>query len=139
MIVLDTNVISALMLPHFNRPVIAWLNPQSNNQIWTTSISVLEARFGILVLPDGKRKDRLAAAFSALLNDVLGARVLPFDTAAADAAAIVSSARMAVGINKKTLDTQIAGIVRSRNATLATRNIKDFDDLDIPLINPWED
>jgi len=137
MIVLDTNVISALMLPRSNTSIVDWLNGQPNRQVWTTSVTVLETRSGILMLPDGKRRRGMAQAFGELVDKLLEGRILPFDARAAEAAAVIASSRILAGINKKTLDTQIAGIVVSRSATLATRNVKDFEDLDIPLVNPW--
>jgi predicted nucleic acid-binding protein len=137
MMVLDTNVISALMLPHMNEKVVAWLDRQTTD-IWTTSVSILETRSGILMLPTGKRRQAMTDAFEELIGSTLRTRILPFDLASAEAAAFISANRIAIGINKETLDTQIAGIVVARGATLATRNVKDFEDLDIPLINPWQ-
>lgn len=139
MIVLDTNVVSALMRPALHGVVVLWLNTKPADSIWITSIGVLESRSGILRLPEGRRKREMAAAFDTILKDIIVGRVLAFDTTAAEAAASIAARRITAGLNIDTLDTQIAGICVSRGATLATRNIKDFDGLDIPLINPWAD
>ena len=139
MIVLDTNVISALMRPEENPVVVQWLNGQPTRSVWTTATTVLEVRYGLLILPAGRRREGLVARFDHVLDNSLEGRVLKFDRLSAERAAEVSARRRTVGSTVATHDTQIAGIVMSRNATLATRNLRDFDDLDIALVNPWED
>lgn len=136
MIVLDTNVISALMRPHRSAELRDWLDRQPFESIWTTTISVYEILAGIEMLPVGKRRRMLEEAFEASVA-LLAGRILPFDLNAAEHAAAILSSRLLRGVNKETRDTQIAGIVMSRAATLATRNVKDFQDLDIVLVDPW--
>ena len=138
MIVLDTNVVSALMMPGMNAGIISWLDRQPASVIWITAVSLLEVRSGLFLLPDGRRKSGLLEQFDRLLSDVVADRILPFDRNAAETAAILSAQRVAVGRVIDRMDTLIAGIVVSRRATLATRNIRHFSDLDVPLINPWD-
>ncbi|MBN9037857.1 MAG: type II toxin-antitoxin system VapC family toxin [Rhizobiales bacterium] len=137
MIVLDSNVTSALMQPHQNGSVRTWLDRQPQATLWTTSVSVLEIRGGLLLLPEGRRRGALMAAFDRMLVELFVGRILPFDHEAAENSARIQADRIRRGINKETRDTQIAGIVMSRRATLATRNVRDFQDLDIPLVDPW--
>ena len=137
MIVLDTNVVSALMRPHRNAEIRDWLDRQSSEMLWTTTVTVYEIRAGLGLLPEGRRRRMLEDAFTVSIDGVLGGRILPFDLDAAEHAAAILSRRLRGGINKETRDTQIAGIVAARNAVLATRNVKDFDDLDIGLVDPW--
>jgi predicted nucleic acid-binding protein len=139
MIVLDTNVISALMRPKLHPEIIAWQDRQPRSSIWTTAISILEARSGIYLLPMGRRRAELNGGLDTLLAQAIVGRVLPFDLDAAEMSATIVATRVPLGRNIDTRDTQIAGIVMSRNATLATRNVRDFDDLDIELVNPWGD
>jgi predicted nucleic acid-binding protein len=138
MIVLDTNVLSALMTPKLNPEPVAWLDRQPAAFIWTTAVSIFESRAGIRLLPAGKRRDGLDTALDALVSQILADRILPFDHAAAEAAATIAGSRIRKGINIGARDTQIAGIVVSRGASLATRNLKDFGDLKIGLLNPWQ-
>lgn len=138
MIILDTNVISALMRPRSHLDVVAWLNDQPRSSIWTTSISLLETRYGLHLMPRGRKRDELTAGFESLLRGILAGRLLPFDVAAAEEAAALFARRTASGRNIEVRDTQIAGIAISRNASLATRNTRHFDDLDLRLVNPWE-
>jgi predicted nucleic acid-binding protein len=137
MIVLDTNVISALMRPHRSVEILHWMDRQAAESLWTTTVSVYEIRAGIGLIPEGRRRRMLEEAFSIGIGRLLGRRILPFDLDAAEHAAVILARRLQGGINKETRDTQIAGIVMSRRATLATRNVKDFDDLDIGLVDPW--
>lgn len=72
------------------------------------------------------------------MEDVLENRVLDFDTAAAHEAAILAAGRRKAGRPVEVRDTQIAGIALARRGTLATRNVRHFDDLDVPVVNPWQ-
>ncbi|MBI1731835.1 MAG: type II toxin-antitoxin system VapC family toxin [Gammaproteobacteria bacterium] len=137
MIVLDTNVLSALMRETPDAPVVAWLDRQPAVSIWITSITLFEARLGLALLPRGRRRKSLEAAFVRVLEEDLENRVLDFDNAAAAEAAELTAARREVGRPLDMRDTQIAGIVLARRATLATRNVRDFGDLDVAVIDPW--
>jgi len=136
MIILDTNVLSALMTEAPDRQVIAWLDKQPRTSIWTTSVTILEIRFGLQILPAGKRRSLLIQAFGAVL-DRIGQRVAPFDVGAAQQAGDLMVSPHKKGRPVELRDTMIAGIVLVHHATLATRNTAHFDDLAVPLINPW--
>ena len=138
MTILDTNVISALMQASPEVPVIEWLDQQAPDELWITSITVYELRVGLSLLPPGKRRRALEEALIVLLMDDLEHRVLDFDSSAATAAAALTAARRKRGRPVDFRDTQIAGIVLARRATLATRNGKHFADLDVPVVNPWQ-
>lgn len=138
MIILDTNVISALMRPEMNEVVAGWADAQTKTLLWTTSVSIMEVRIGLILMPDGARKQGLQRGFEALVGSVLSDRILPLDKEAAEVASRIAVVQMKRGINADIGDYQIAGIVQARRATLATRNVKDFADLDIPLVNPWQ-
>jgi predicted nucleic acid-binding protein len=138
LILLDTNVLSALMQAAPERAVIDWLDRQAPEDIWTTSVSTFEVRFGLARLPAGRRRATLESSFQALIdNDLLG-KVASFDRAAAEAAAILATRREAAGRPVDFRDAQIAGIAIARRATIATRNLRHFEDLDGLSINPWE-
>jgi predicted nucleic acid-binding protein len=137
MILLDTCVISALMRPQDNRPVVAWLDRQSSVSIWTTAVTVLEIRFGLLTMPEGRRRSKFEQAFDGLLQQDLEGRIAAFDLAAAEAAATLAAERQRKGRPIDVRDTQIAGVALARRAAIATRNAKHFDDLSIPIVDPW--
>lgn len=137
MIILDTNVLSALMRTAPDPAVVAWLDRQPAESVWITSITVFEARLGLALLPDGRRRRALEAAFSRLVEDDLENRVLDFDTAAATSAASLAAERQRAGHPADMRDAQIAGIVSARRATLATRNVRHFADLKVPVVDPW--
>ncbi len=138
MIVIDTNVLSALMREVPERPVVEWLDRQAAQSIWITSITLFEARLGLALLPKGKRRKALESAFDKLLVEDLEGRVLDFDQPAAEAAAQLAAGRQREGKTIDMRDTQIAGIVIARRAEFATRNVRHFSDLNVDVINPWD-
>jgi len=137
MIILDTNVLSALMRTAPEASVVEWLDRQPAESIWITSITLFEARLGLALLPTGRRRQALEAAFSRLLKEDLENRVLDFDSAAAGEAASLAAERQKAGRPVDMRDTQIAGIALARRATLATRNMRHFRDLKVAAVDPW--
>jgi len=136
-IVLDTNVLSVLMHHVPDPAVIAWLDDQSIESVWTTTITTFEVRLGLEVMPEGRRRARFEAAFERLVSEDLQDRVLAFDREAANAAARLAAIRRRLGRPVEIRDSQIAGIVAMRRATLATRNVRDFEGVDLRVVNPW--
>jgi len=139
MIVLDTNVLSELMRKTPEPRVIAWLDRQPRSSVWTTSVTVLEIRFGLGTLAEGKRREQLAQAFDVLVQSKIERRVAVFDLAAAECAAELMAARQKAGRPGDLRDTMIAGIALASNASLATRNTRHFEDLKVRVIDPWTD
>ena len=137
MILLDTNVLSALMQERPDPAVVDWLDAQAPESIWTTAVTVFEIRFGIELLAPSRRRRALEAAFDAMLRDDLGGRVAAFDSVAAEEAARLATRRQRRGRPVDLRDTQIAGIALARRAALATRNVRHFDGLNVNLVNPW--
>jgi toxin FitB len=137
-IILDTNVISALMRKAPDAAVVAWLDRQPAESIWITSVTLFEARLGLALLPDGKRRAALTSAFARLLEEDLENRVLDFDAGAAIEAAELAARRQRSGRPVDIRDTQIAGIALARRAAFATRNARHFADLEINVIDPWK-
>jgi toxin FitB len=138
MVLLDTNVLSALMRNPADRAVVEWLDRQARLSVWTTSITILEIQFGIAIMPNGKRRRLLGEAFTKVIGEILERRVADFDTEAAQEAAALMSMRQQKGRAGDLRDAMIAGIALARRATIATRNTRHFDDLSIPILNPWE-
>jgi toxin FitB len=138
LIILDTNVLSALMQKVPEPTVVAWLDQQPAESVWITSITLFEARLGLTLLPSGRRRQTLEAAFEQLLAEDLEGRVLDFDRPAAEAAAVLAAERQRKGRPVDMRDTQIAGIAVARRAKLATRNVKHFADLSAEVVNPWD-
>jgi len=135
MIVLDTNVLSAVM--NFDAPVVAWLDRQPRTSVWTTAITTLAIRYGLLSMPSGRRRMQREMAFVRVLEEKLERRVLPFDHAAAEETAALMETRRRLGRPGDSRDTMIAGIALAQNATLATRNLRHFDDLRVLVVDPW--
>ena len=138
MIILDTNILSALMQTKPDIPVINWLNNVAVESIWLTSITIFEIHFGLEFLPDSKRRDALTTQFKQVVETDLNGRVLPFNQSAANMAAILAANRRKAGKTVDMRDTFIAGIALARKAAIATRNTKHFLYLEVEVINPWE-
>jgi toxin FitB len=136
-IVLDTNVLSALMRTNPEAVVVEWLDRQPADSVWLTSITVFEARFGLALLPKGRRRNSLERAFDRVLTEDLSSRVLSLDEMAAVTAAQLAAEHQRAGRIVDLRDTLIAGIAQARRATIATRNTRHFEGLDVPVVDPW--
>jgi toxin FitB len=138
MIVLDTNVVSALMMEEPDALVAAWLDSQARLSVWTTSITIFEIRFGLDTMAIGRRRKRRESEFEKMLRNDIQERVLNFDLLAAQEAGALMARRRRHGRSVDLRDTMIAGIALAQRATLATRNVRHFDDLSVPVVNPWQ-
>ncbi|MFP6559326.1 type II toxin-antitoxin system VapC family toxin [Paraburkholderia sp. B3] len=137
MIVLDTNVLSETLRPRPDDRVMAWLASQSRAGLFTTAITRAEIFYGVGLLPDGSRRRELRTAVEAIFDEDFAGRVLGFDSDAADVYATIAVARRNAGRPMSQFDAMIAACARSRGAALATRNVKDFTDCEIAIIDPW--
>ena len=138
MIILDTNVLSALMQTKADPRVIEWLDTVPSESVWITSVTLFEARFGLALLPEGKRRNTLISQFNQVVEKDLQGRTLLFDQVAAEQAALLAAHRRKAGYTVDMRDTFIAGIALARKATVATRNIRHFIDLKVEVVNPWD-
>ena len=97
MFVVDTNVVSELMRPAPEPLIASWITDRATSSLYLTAISEAELRFGLAVMPSGKRRDGLAAGLERMLRTGFANRILPFDSAAARAYAEIAAARRAAG------------------------------------------
>jgi predicted nucleic acid-binding protein len=137
-IALDTNVISELARREPDPGVLAWLDSLEVSDVVTTSITAAELRYGVARLPDGRRKRELAMVIRGILTEDFGGRVLPFDERASVRYADIVAGRERAGKPIGIADAQIAAICQDLGAILATRNIPDFGETGIELIDPWK-
>jgi predicted nucleic acid-binding protein len=139
MIVLDTNVVSEVLKPNPATTVLDWLASYPASELFTTSITEAEIRYGVALLPAGKKRNALAKAVGEVFLEDLEGRILPFDSNCARAYAEIASKRRALGRPISQLDAQIGSIAFSHAATIATRNTSDFEHCGVPVVNPWRD
>ena len=137
MIVLDTNIISELIKVVPEPRVELWAAGQPEADLFITTITEAELRFGIAILPAGRRRESLSLGVEEMFEKVFRDRILPFDRSAALHYAEISAKRRQTGRPISQPDAQIAAIARSRGAKIATRNTRDFEGCEIELINPW--
>jgi predicted nucleic acid-binding protein len=105
--------------------------------VFIAAVTEAELRYGVGILPDGRRRTALATEIAAMMEvDFIG-RILPFDSPAAVAYAEIPAVCRKAGRPIGQADAQIAAVARSRGAVLATRNVPDFEGCGVELINPW--
>ena len=136
-LLLDTNVVSELLRPSPNPAVEGWVAGRRAADLHFSAIGEAELRYGVAVLPAGRRRDALASAIEAILREDFKDRVLPFDSEAAREYADIAASRRAVGRPVAPADCQIAAIARSRGMAVATRNTRHFEGMEIDLVDPW--
>ncbi|MDE2668840.1 MAG: type II toxin-antitoxin system VapC family toxin [Chloroflexota bacterium] len=138
MIVLDTNVVSELMRLVPSAIALEWLARQSRSELFLTAVSEAELRYGVEILPTGRRRATLAASIERTIRQGFAERILPFDSDAAGVYGVIAAARRAGGNPISQADCQIAAIARSRGAAVATRDASGFGGCGIEVINPWQ-
>ena len=138
MLILDTNVLSELMRPKPDTHVLSWARTQSREEVFTTAINEAEMLYGLEILPRGKRRDELMAAMQATFYRDMAGHILAFDSDAARIYAGIAASRRKHGKPISYSDAQIAAIVQSHGATLASRNVSDFADCGIRTFDPWK-
>ena len=139
MIILDTNVVSELIRPRPAVRVIDWVVRQVASRLYLSSISEAELRYGVEVLPEGSRRRNLRVAVEGLLREDFSGRILPFESDAARAYALIAASRRAADRPISGPDCQIAAIARSVGASVATRDTDGFEGCDVDVVNPWSD
>ena len=138
MFVLDTNVVSELMRPAPDPVIVSWVGERATSSLFLTAVTEAELRFGLAIMPPGKRRDGLSAGLDRMMETGFANRVLPFDSGAARAYAGIAAARRRRGRPIAQADCQIAAIARSCGMAVATRNIRDFEDMGIEIFDPWD-
>jgi predicted nucleic acid-binding protein len=137
MIVLDTCVLSEPLKPAPSQAVVDWLDNQVAESLTTTTINLAELLSGAARLPEGRRKQRLAHDIEQTIQGLFGQRILPFDVDAALAYGQIESLTRKSGQPLSVADQQIAAIAKSRNYTVATRDVTPFLAAGLTVINPW--
>jgi toxin FitB len=137
MIILDTTVLSELMKTKPSPRVVAWVAKQPAAELSTTSITQAEISYGIELLPKSKRREGLLAAAEAMFAEDLAGRIFGFESEEARVFSKIAARRRALGKPISNADAQIAAIAQVRGARLATRNVADFEDCGLDVLDPW--
>ena len=136
-ILLDTNVVSELIRKAPDPAVTSWVSDHPLYDLFFSAVSEAELRYGAAILPPGRRRDTLFLEIDAMLRDAFEDRVLPFDSEAARAYGNIAAVRRSAGRPVAPADCQIASIAASRDMAVATRNVRDFEDMGIEVVDPW--
>jgi predicted nucleic acid-binding protein len=137
MIVLDTNVVSEAMNPKPSAQVLSWMASYPREVLFITTLTEAEILYGVALLPAGKRRTALQADVDSMLNIEFADRILPFDEQAARAFSQIAAKRRSCGQPIGDLDAQMVAIAFSRGASVATRDVRDFEDCGVTVLNPW--
>jgi len=137
MILLDTNVISEPLRPTPDPNVIAWIDAQTLEALYLSSITLAELRAGVALLPAGKRKESLNENLETLVLPLFANRVLPFDQNCTQAYAELMAKARAAGFSFSAADAYIAAIAITNGFAVATRDAGPFDAAGVTVINPW--
>jgi len=137
MIVLDTNVVSEGMKPAPLPAVMTWLDSLDPADLAVTTVTMAEILYGTELLPRGRRRSDLEVRFRSFIARVLDDRILAFDRHAAEHYAVIAAARRKAGRSTAVADAMVGAIVAANGGTIATRNVRDFTDFGIPVIDPW--
>ena len=137
MIILDTNVLSELMKPEASKAVVAWITGQERTRLFTTVITLAEIMYGLEIMPSGRRRTARLQLATEIFGIDFADRILPFESTAAWAFATIVATRQRAGTPIQPMDAQIAAIARANRMSVATRNVKDFADCGVDLIDPW--
>lgn len=138
MIILDTNVVAELMKAAPAPAVVTWLNDQETSTLFLTAVSIGEIRYGLRILPQGRRRRLLEEGFARIIAEAFAGRVLAFDEEAAQRYGEVMGRRKEIGRPLAILDGQIASIAWAKGYAVATRNVRDFVECGVDIINPFE-
>ncbi len=134
---LDTNVVSELVRKSPNPAVVTWVSAHALEDLFLSAVSEAELRYGVAILPVGRRRDRMFFQIEAMLREAFEDRVLPFDSDAAGAYGNIAAGRRSTGRPVAVADCQIAAIAASRGMAVATRNVRDFENMGIEIVDPW--
>ena len=136
-VLLDTNVVSELIRKEPEPFVERWAAALPLESLFFSAVSEAELRYGAAILPAGRRRDTLFANIESMLRNAFEGRVLPFDSDAAREYACIAAMRRSIGRIVPPGDCQIAAIARSHGMSVATRNVRDFEDTGVETVNPW--
>ena len=136
-VLLDTNVVSELIRKSPDPAVEGWAAGRSLEDLFFSAVGEAELRYGAAILPVGRRRETVVSDIESMLRDAFENRVLPFDSDAARAYADIAAKRRSAGRPVAPADCQIAAIARSRDMAVATRNVRDFEDIGIEIVDPW--
>jgi hypothetical protein len=138
MIILDTNIVAEMMKDTPAPVVVAWLNDQPASALFLSTITIGEIVFGLRAMPQGRRRRQLEEGFERIVAEGFSGRILVFDEGAARHYGEIMGRRKEIGRPLGILDGQIASIARAKGYAVATRNVRDFVECGVEILNPFE-
>jgi predicted nucleic acid-binding protein len=136
---LDTNVVSELNAKRPDSKVVEWIDAQSDDTLYLSSITFAELQRGVILLPNSPRRRSMFAWIRSDLVARFAGRILPVDEKVALIWGNLVAAQQMKGRTLPVLDSLIAATASAHQLTLATRNLADMERLGVDLFNPWTD
>lgn len=137
MILLDTNVVSAVMARSPDTVVVEWLDRQDTLTLFVSAVTIAEIHYGLEILPEGRRRRSLEDRFGRFVAEGFSGRVVAFEERAAHLYGEIMAARRGAGRPMSILDGQIAAIARAHRLAVATRNVRDFELCGLEVVDPF--
>lgn len=138
MIILHTDIVAEMMRTSPAQEVVSWLNDQDAATLFLTTVTLGEIGYGLEMLPRGERRLQLEQGFERVIAEAFAGRILAFDEEAARHYGAVMGRRQEIGRPLSVLAGQIAAIARAKGSAVATRNVGDFDECGVEIVNPFE-
>lgn len=137
MILLDTNVISEPLRAKADAGVLAWIDAQPIETLYLCAITLAELRFGVAVLPAGKRRETLHDRLERRVLPLFTGRILSFDATASQAYADIMARARAAGLAIGTADGYIAATAAAHGMLVATRDTAPYETAGVSVVDPW--
>lgn len=137
MILVDTNVISETLRQQPDPAVVRWMDTQSIETLYLSAVTVAELRYGIAVLPEGRRRQVLHSGLEQSVLPLFEGRILPFDGATAESYAELMAAARRRGRGVSAADGYIAATAHAAGLMVATRDTSPFEAVGLAVVNPW--
>lgn len=137
MILVDTNVISETLRQQPDPAVVRWMDAQSIETLYLSAVTVAELRYGIAVLPEGRRRQVLHSGLEQSVLPLFEGRILPFDGATAESYAELMAAARRRGRGVSAADGYIAATAHAAGLMVATRDTSPFEAVGLAVVNPW--
>jgi hypothetical protein len=125
------------MAPRPESAVVGWVDSRPTETLHLSAITVAEIAYGLGALPEGRRRRDLEARFHRFVARGFALRILPFDEQSAYLYGEIMGHRRRIGRPMSVPDGQIAAIARAHGFALATRNVRDFDDCGLEVLDPF--
>jgi predicted nucleic acid-binding protein len=135
---LDTNCISEVVRLKPEPRVMAWMEGADESLLYLSVLTMGEIRKGLAALQQSKRRTQLETWLELELQARFSGRILPIDATVADRWGLLAASAKRSGKALSSIDGLLAATAIHHNLTIVSRNVSDFANTYVPVVNPWE-